>query len=46
MMCLSWRLLLEGVAVLWSLVFSCKKLGADHYCNPKAKTEYTVFSDV
>lgn len=46
MMCLSSRLLLEGVAVHWSLVFGCKKLGADHYCNPKAKTEHSVFSDV
>lgn len=43
---LSSRLLLVGVAVHWLLVSSYKKLGADHYCNPKAKTEHSVFSDV
>lgn len=43
MMNLSSGLLLESVSRHWSLVSGYKKLGADHYCNPKAEIGQCIF---
>lgn len=40
---LSSGLLLEGVTLRWSPVSGYKKLGEDHYCNPKAEIEQCIF---
>lgn len=40
---LSLGLLLEGVSWHWSPFSGYKKLGVDHYCNPKAEIEQCIF---
>lgn len=46
MMSLSLGLLPGGVTLHRSPVSGCKKLGADHYCNPGAEIEQCIFGCV